>query len=48
MQMPLATLNAKVAFPGSGRNGGLPSQYIQKFFNASDFKSRKVAYFSTF
>jgi flavodoxin len=39
---------AKVIFLGSGRYGGLPGPEMQKFIDASDFKGRKVAYFSTF
>jgi flavodoxin I len=38
---------AKVVFLGSGRYGGLPGPEMQKFIESNDFKSRKVAYFST-
>jgi flavodoxin I len=40
--------DAKVVFLGSGRYGGLPGPEMQKFIDASDFKGRKVAYFSTY
>lgn len=38
---------AKVVFLGSGRYGGMPGPEMQKFIESSDFKGRKVAYFST-